>query len=44
MENGECIKDAQRLGVILSQYGRKAKSGHCFVWATPPTKRKFVEP
>ncbi|AFY57322.1 hypothetical protein Riv7116_4913 [Rivularia sp. PCC 7116] len=44
LDNGECIKDAQRLGVILSQYGRKAKSGHCVVWATPPTKRKFVEP
>jgi len=44
LENGECVKDAQRLGVILSQYGRKSKSGHCVVWATPPTKRKFVEP
>ena len=43
LENGECIKDAQRLGVILSQYGRKAKSGHCVIWATPPTKRRFVE-
>ena len=41
LDNGECVKDAQRLGVILSQYGRKAKSGHCVIWATPPQQRKF---
>jgi hypothetical protein len=41
LENGECVKDAQRLGVVLSQYGQKAKSGHCFVWAVPPQERKF---
>jgi hypothetical protein len=44
LENGECIKDAQRLGVVLSQYGRKAKSGHCVIWATSPENRKFVSP
>ena len=44
LENGQCLKDVQRLGVVLSQYGRKAKSGHCLIWAAPPQKRKFVEP
>ena len=42
LENGECIKDAQKLGVVLSQYNRKAKSGFCTIWVTPPDKRKFV--
>ena len=41
LENGDCVKDAERLGVTLSQYGRKAKSGHCLIWAVPPTERKF---
>lgn len=41
LDNGECVKDAQRLGVILSEYGRKAKSGYCLVWAVPPEQRKF---
>ncbi|AKG21327.1 DUF6753 family protein [Calothrix sp. 336/3] len=40
LENRECIKDVQRLGVVLSQYNRKAKSGFCLVWVTPPDKRK----
>jgi hypothetical protein len=43
LENGDCVKDAKRLGVILSQYGRKAKSGHCLIWAVPPSKRKFLD-
>ena len=42
LDNGECVRDAQRLGVILSQYGRKAKAGHCVIWATPPQERKFA--
>ncbi|NJL78273.1 MAG: hypothetical protein HC836_32120 [Richelia sp. RM2_1_2] len=42
LDNGECVEDAQRLGVILSQYGRKAKSGYCVIWATPSRNRKFV--
>lgn len=42
LDNGECIKDAQRLGLVLSQYNRKAKSGFCTVWVTPPQQRKFV--
>ncbi|RUT01624.1 hypothetical protein DSM106972_067210 [Dulcicalothrix desertica PCC 7102] len=41
LDNTECVKDAQRLGVVLSQFGRKAKSGYCFVWVLPPDKRKF---
>jgi hypothetical protein len=44
LENGQCLKDVQKLGIVLSQYGRKAKSGHCLIWAAPPEKRKFVEP
>jgi hypothetical protein len=40
LENRECIKDVQRLGVVLSQYNRKVKSGFCLVWVTPPDKRK----
>jgi hypothetical protein len=43
LENGECLKDAQKLGIVLSQYGRKAKSGYCVVWALPVERRKFVE-
>ncbi|MBD2354798.1 hypothetical protein H6G41_09190 [Tolypothrix sp. FACHB-123] len=42
LENGECIKDAQKLGLVLSQYNRKAKSGFCTIWVTPPAQRKFV--
>ena len=42
LENGECIKDAQKLGVVLSQYNRKAKSGFCIIWVAPPDKRRFV--
>jgi hypothetical protein len=42
LENGECIKDAQKLGLVLSQYNRKAKSGFCTVWVTPANQRKFV--
>jgi hypothetical protein len=42
LENGECIKDAQKLGVLLSQYNRKFSSGFCTVWVTPPNKRRFV--
>ncbi|BAY65578.1 hypothetical protein NIES22_56850 [Calothrix brevissima NIES-22] len=42
LENAECIKDAQKLGLVLSQYNRKAKSGFCTIWVTPPEQRKFV--
>jgi hypothetical protein len=42
LENGDCVKDAERLGVTLSQYGRKGKSGFCTVWTVPPSKRKFI--
>ena len=42
LENGECIKDAQKLGVVLSQYNRKGKSGFCLIWAKPPHERKFL--
>ncbi|BAY93660.1 MULTISPECIES: DUF6753 family protein [unclassified Tolypothrix] len=42
LENGECIKDAQKLGLVLSQYNRKAKSGFCTIWVTPPEQRKFI--
>jgi hypothetical protein len=42
LENGECIKDTQKLGMSLSQYNRKASSGFCLVWAKPPQERKFV--
>jgi hypothetical protein len=41
LDNTECVKDAQRLGVVMSQFGRKAKSGYCFVWVLPPEQRKF---
>ena len=41
LDNKECVKDAQRLGVVLSQYGRKGKSGFCLIWIVPPNKRKF---
>ncbi len=43
LDNGECLTDVQRLGVALSYYGRKAKSGHCLIWAVPSEKRKFVD-
>ena len=42
LENGECLKDAQKLGVTLSQYNRKARSGFCTIWVVPKDKRKFV--
>ncbi len=42
LENGDCIKDAERLGVVLSQYNRKAKSGFCLIWAVPSENRKFI--
>jgi hypothetical protein len=42
LENGECLKDAQKLGVVLSQYNRKASSGFCTVWVTSPDKRRFL--
>jgi hypothetical protein len=42
LDNGECVKDAQKLGVVLSQYNRKGKSGFCTVWVKPPHERKFV--
>ena len=42
LENGECLKDAQKLGVTLSQYNRKARSGFCTIWVVPTDKRKFV--
>ncbi len=41
LENGECLKDVQKLGVVLSQYNRKAKSGFCLIWTKPPQERKF---
>ena len=41
LENGECIKDTQKLGVVLSQYNRKAKSGFCLIWTKPPQERKL---
>ncbi len=41
LENGACVQDAKRLGVSLIDYGRKAKSGFCILWATPPNQRKF---
>jgi hypothetical protein len=43
LENGECLKDAQKLGVVLSQYNRKASSGFCTVWVTSIDKRRFEE-
>ncbi|MEM7714295.1 MAG: DUF6753 family protein [Cyanobacteria bacterium P01_A01_bin.68] len=42
LDNGECLEDAQRLGVTLSQYGRKGTSGFCIIWTVPPNKRKFA--
>ncbi|MBV6625130.1 MAG: hypothetical protein KI793_19755 [Rivularia sp. (in: Bacteria)] len=42
LENGECLKDAQKLGVTLSQYNRKARLGFCTIWVVPPDKRKFA--
>ena len=42
LDNRECLKDAQKLGVTLSQYNRKATSGFCTIWVVPPNKRKFV--
>ncbi|BAY86043.1 hypothetical protein NIES267_55490 [Calothrix parasitica NIES-267] len=42
VENGECLKDAQKLGVTLSQYNRKARSGFCTIWVVPPSKRKLA--
>jgi hypothetical protein len=42
LDNGECVKDAQKLGVVLSQYNRKGKSGFCTVWVKPPHERKFL--
>ena len=41
LENGECIKDVQKLGVVLSQYNRKAKSGFCLIWTKPPQERNL---
>ncbi|MDJ0733553.1 MAG: hypothetical protein QNJ47_05595 [Nostocaceae cyanobacterium] len=41
LENKECVKDAQRLGVVLSQHNRKWKSGFCLIWTVPPHKRQF---
>ncbi|MEM7581646.1 MAG: DUF6753 family protein [Mastigocoleus sp.] len=42
LENGECIKDAQKLDIVLTQYNRQGKSGFCLVWTVPPDKRKFA--
>ncbi|MEM7727290.1 MAG: DUF6753 family protein [Cyanobacteria bacterium P01_A01_bin.45] len=42
LENRECIKDAQKLGIILSEYGRKGKSGFCIIWTVPPKERQFT--
>ena len=41
LDNGQCLGDAQKLGISFSEYGRVAKSGYCVVWATSPDKRKF---
>ena len=41
LDNKECVKDAQKLGVVLSQYNRKARSGFCTIWVVPADKRKF---
>ncbi|BAY84724.1 hypothetical protein NIES267_42200 [Calothrix parasitica NIES-267] len=42
LDNKECIKDAQKLGLTLSQYNRKARSGFCTIWVVPPSKRKLA--
>jgi hypothetical protein len=42
LENEECIKDAQNLGVTLSQNNRKGKSGFCLIWIKSPQERKFI--
>ncbi|BAY84468.1 hypothetical protein NIES267_39640 [Calothrix parasitica NIES-267] len=42
LDNKECIKDAQKLGVTLSQYNRKARSGFCTIWVVPAGKRNFI--
>ncbi|NJL63857.1 MAG: hypothetical protein HC903_21025 [Methylacidiphilales bacterium] len=42
LENRECLKDTQKLGVVLSQYNRKAKSGFCTIWVIPINQRRFV--
>ncbi|BAZ40237.1 hypothetical protein NIES4101_61980 [Calothrix sp. NIES-4101] len=43
LENGECLKDTQQLGLTLSQNNRKAKSGFCLIWVKPPRERQFLE-
>ena len=42
LDNKECIKDALKLGLTLSQYNRKARSGFCTIWVVPPDKRKLA--
>ncbi|MEO1433791.1 MAG: DUF6753 family protein [Cyanobacteria bacterium J06633_8] len=42
LDNKECVKDAQKLGVVLSQYNRKARSGFCTIWVVPADKRKLA--
>ncbi len=41
LDNGQCLKDAQKLDLSFSENGKVAKSGYCVVWAAPPNKRKF---
>jgi hypothetical protein len=41
LDNKECIKDVQRLKVVLNLDGRRAKSGFCLVWVVPTDKREF---
>jgi len=44
LDTKECLKDPQRLKVILNLNGRKAYSGFCVVWTVPPNERKFEQP
>ncbi len=36
-----CKQDVANLGVTLTVDGKKAKSGYCFVWVSPPQERSF---
>lgn len=38
-----CERDAQELNAHLKWGSRTAVSGYCFLWVTPPEKRKFLE-
>ncbi|MGI2909013.1 DUF6753 family protein [Tolypothrix sp. VBCCA 56010] len=41
LDNKSCVKDVQRLKVVLNLDNRRAKSGFCLVWVVPADKREF---